>query len=148
MASRSSFSSLPKEQPMHDQNLDRLAAYLRERGLRAALLSNPFTITWLTGYAPPIQTGPNPFEGGPALAWWQHGHLRLILSDAEAGAARAQGVDACEYVAYTIEEPVAGFRNQGAILGELLRAENTAKTLFGVEVNFLPAALLQTLQDV
>src|SRR5512143_2782670 len=112
MASRSSFSSLPKEQPMHDQNLDRLAAYLRERGLRAALLSNPFTITWLTGYAPPIQTGPNPFEGGPALGWWQDGRLTLVVSDAEAPAARATGAEVVEYASYTYETPLAGTANQ------------------------------------
>ncbi len=133
---------------MNSSALARFAEFCSEKKLSSALLSNPATVTWLTGYAAPIQTGPNPFEGGPALAWWQDGHLILVLSDSEVGAARAQGVDACEYVAYTIEGPAAGFRNQGAILGELLRAGNTTKARVGVELNFLPAALLQSLQDV
>ena len=56
---------------MNHQNLERLGAHLRSLGVEAALLSSPFTLTWLTGYAPPIQTGPSPFEGGPALGWWR-----------------------------------------------------------------------------
>ena len=72
---------------MHQQNADRLQDYFVSRGIVAALLANPWTITWLTGYAPPIQTGPSPFEGGPAVAWWYGGELTLIASDAEAAAA-------------------------------------------------------------
>ena len=55
---------------MNTANLERLTEFFGARGISAALLSNPWTVTWLTGYAPPIQTGPSPFEGGPALAWW------------------------------------------------------------------------------
>ena len=54
---------------MNANPLDRFRSTMEEKGLQAALLSNPATLTWLTGYAPPIQTGPNPFEGGPALGW-------------------------------------------------------------------------------
>ena len=79
---------------MNQTNLDRLTT-LRARGIAAALLSNPWTIAWLTGYAPPIQTGPSPFEGGPALAWWCRGELTLIASDAEAGAAARHGQRRC-----------------------------------------------------
>lgn len=132
---------------MNSSALDRLAGFCREHRLSSALLSNPATIAWLTGYAPPIQTGPNPFEGGPALAWWLDGRLTLLISDGEAGAARAQGVDACEYVAYTIEGPAAGFENQGAVLGGLLHSAHGTKGLVGVELNFLPAPFLQTLKD-
>jgi len=53
---------------MDTTNLERLNEFFGARGVTAALLSNPWTIAWLTGYAPPIQTGPSPFEGGPARA--------------------------------------------------------------------------------
>ena len=42
-------------------NLERFSNYLEMQGLQAALLSNPATLTWLSGYAPPIQTGPSPY---------------------------------------------------------------------------------------
>jgi Xaa-Pro dipeptidase len=131
---------------MNSSALAQFAELCNEKKLSCALLSNAATLTWLTGYAPPIQTGPNPFEGGPALAWWQDGHLTLLLSDGEATAARAQGADACEYVAYTIEGPAAGFEHQAAALGELLRAGCAAQARVGIELNFLPAALLQSLE--
>jgi Xaa-Pro dipeptidase len=133
---------------MNSSALARFEEFCKGKKLSSALLSNPATITWLTGYAAPIQTGPNPFEGAPALAWWHAGHLVLVVSDGEAGAARAQGADVCEYVGYTIDAPAAGFHNQGAVLSELIRAASTANTLVGVELNFLPAALLQPLQDI
>jgi Xaa-Pro aminopeptidase len=58
---------------MNQQSLDRFQDYLQANGIIAALLSSPFTLTWLTGYASPIQTGLSPFEGGPALGWWREG---------------------------------------------------------------------------
>jgi Xaa-Pro aminopeptidase len=43
---------------MNQEALGRVDDTLQRRGLDAALFSSPWTITWLTGYAPPIQTGP------------------------------------------------------------------------------------------
>jgi hypothetical protein len=31
------------------------------------LFPNPFSMAWLTGFAPPTQVGPSPFAGGLAL---------------------------------------------------------------------------------
>lgn len=127
--------------------LARYAEYCSENQLSSVLLSNPATITWLTGYAPPVQTGPNPFEGGPALGWWCDGLLTLLLSDGEAGAARALGVEAREYVAYTIEGPAAGFLNQAAALKLLLAGSTAVKGRVGVELDFLSAGLLDVVKD-
>jgi Xaa-Pro aminopeptidase len=132
---------------MNPQALDHLADFCRQQGYSAALLSNPATLTWLTGYAPPIQTGPNPFEGGPALGWHRDGSLTLVLSDMESGAARLQGVEALEYVAYTIDAPVAGFANQAAALKGALAGAAGLKGKLGVELNTLPAAFLELLRD-
>ena len=60
---------------MQQANLERLDRFLRARGINAALLSSPWTTSWLIGYAPPVQTGTSPFEGGPALGWWLKGEL-------------------------------------------------------------------------
>lgn len=121
--------------------LKRFQTFLGEQGLQAALLSNPATITWLTGYAPPIQTGPNPFEGGPALGWWQNGSLTLILADAEAPSAAASGAGVRDYLSFTIDEPMLGMQRQAKVLSEVLEAGTVGRARVGVELNFLPAAL-------
>jgi Xaa-Pro aminopeptidase len=132
---------------MNSEALAGLGDFFKDKKLTAALFSNPATITWLTGYAPPIQTGSNPFEGGPALGWWRDGNLTLVLSDMESGAARAQGVEARDYVAYSIDDPVAGFPNQALALKELLGASAGLKGNLGVELNFLPATMLEVIKE-
>ncbi len=98
---------------MHPQNLERFTELLSSRGLVAALLTDPATITWLTGYAPPIETGPSPFEGTSVLGWWHAGELQLIVSDMETVAAQEASPSAIRsYLSYTIEAPLAGATNQ------------------------------------
>ncbi len=127
--------------------LARFAEFCEERKLDSALLSHPATITWLVGYAPPIQTGPNPFEGGPALGWWHDGKLVLLLSDNEAGTARAFDPEVRDYAAYTIDGPAAGFRNQAAALKELLSSSQAGKACVGLELDFLPASFLDVVRE-
>jgi hypothetical protein len=105
---------------MNYQNVERFNAHLRSLGIGAALLSSPFTLTWLTGYAPPIQTGPSPFEGGPAIGWWRGGELTVVLSDEEAEAAQDLGVDVRDYVGFSVEEPLDTTERQASVLRELL----------------------------
>lgn len=133
---------------MNQQNIDRFQNYLQANGLTAALLSNPFTLTWLTGYAAPIQTGPSPFEGGPALGWWREGELTLILADMEAGAATATGANIRDYAGYTIEEPLPRFEAQAAALRQVLAEHGRLTGKVGVEWNYLPAAFLPVMQEV
>lgn len=127
-------------------NLDRFRAFLHRQGLSAALLSNPATITWLTGYAPPIQTGPNPFEGGPALGWWQDDRLTLVLSDAEAGSLSESDVQVRDYLSYSIDEPMLAVQRQAAVLKEVM-AVSGLKGKVGVELNFLSAPMFAALQE-
>ena len=126
---------------MNTTNLERLTEFFGARGITAALLSNPWTVAWLTGYAPPIQTGPSPFDGGPALGWWSEGELALIASDAEAGAARATGAEVREYAGYTIDEPLDVVERQAAVLREVLGGWDGRGAEVAVELRFLPAAL-------
>ncbi len=128
--------------------LARFAEFCEERKLSSMLLSHPATIAWLTGYAPPIQTGPNPFEGGAALGWWHEGRLILLLSDNEGSAAYASGAEVLEYAAYTIEGPAAGFRNQGAALKGLLSGSVEGRARVGVELDFLPASYLDAVKQI
>src|SRR5438094_285182 len=62
---------------MHAAAVERLTSELRQRGLTAALISNPATLTWLSGYAAPIQFGPSPFEGRAALGLCDLGQLAV-----------------------------------------------------------------------
>lgn len=133
---------------MNARNLDRFNNLLKEQELQAALLSNPATLTWLTGYAPPIQTGPSPFEGGPALAWWQDGQLTLVLSDAEAAAAAETGAAVRDYLSYSIEEPMQGMRRQVEALQSLLGQAVDAKARVGIELNFLPTPVASAFDQI
>lgn len=132
---------------MQQANLERFRDYLRGRGLAAALLSNPATITWLTGYAPPIQTGPSPFEGGPALAWVRDGEVTVIVSDGEAPAVEATGAQTRAYLGYTIDQPLVCAERQMAALTETLRPHAGLSGAVAVELNWLPAAMLGAVQD-
>ena len=131
---------------MDDFNFSRFQEFLQKRGVEAALLSSPATLTWLSGYAPPIQTGPSPFEGGPALGWWQPGELTLILSDAEAPAAAACGVRTSDYLSYTIEAPIAGVERQAEALAITLSSSGGLRRKVGVEYHFLNAPLASALE--
>src|SRR5574339_413780 len=106
---------------MNEQAMAQLREYCARHQLQALLLASPATLTWLTGYAPPIQTGPSPFEGGPALAWWQDGQLSLVLSDAEAAAAAESGAAVHDYLSYSIDEPMQGMRRQVDALRGLIQ---------------------------
>ncbi len=132
---------------MQHGNLARLSTFLASRALDGALISDPATVTWLTGYAPPIESGPSPFEGGPALAWVVDGSLTLVMSDAEAPAARDLGADVREYAGYTVETAVAAFANQAETL-EALIAEAPRRGPVAIEADTLPARLLTVLQRV
>lgn len=131
---------------MNNTSQERLEDFRKQHALVALLLSNPHSLTWLTGYAPPIQTGPSPFEGGPALAWVIGGQVTLVLSDSEAGAAKACGAAVQEYTSYTIQAPIAGLPNQAEALVKVLAAFGSLKGAIGVEMNQLPALLLERLR--
>ncbi|MHB1294552.1 MAG: M24 family metallopeptidase [Anaerolineae bacterium] len=130
---------------MHEQNVRRFAEYMRTQGFDAALLSSPFTVTWLTGYAPGVQTGPSPFEGGPALAWWRNGELTLVISDTEAPGAQETGVQVRDYLSYTIDEPLLGTARQADALRALLSEQGAMTGRVVVDLNFMPAAIVPAL---
>jgi len=132
---------------MNQHALERLADLTKAQDLAAVLLSNPFNVTWLTGYAPPIQTGPSPFEGGPALLWLRGERSVLLTSDMESGPAHLSGIEVQDYVAYTIDAPIAGSHNQAEALRLLLGPEKALTGKVGVEWAYLPAPFVEILMD-
>jgi Xaa-Pro dipeptidase len=136
-----------KGEKMNREALSRVDDALRSRGLDAALLTSPWTITWLTGYAPPIQTGPSPFDGGPTLAWYRAGDITLIVSDGEAAAASSSGCDVRDYAGYTIDVPLDVVERQAAIVRDLLGGRSGRGVKVAVEMRFLTAPLLAAAQE-
>jgi Xaa-Pro dipeptidase len=131
---------------MEQENLNKLDEYLRRQGFQAALITNPANITWLTGYAPFIETGPSPFEGGPALGWYHDGDLSIVVNDWEAPALSGAGARVLDYSGFTIDEPLTGTARQAEVLQGLLQGSASLKGKLAAEMDFLPAAMLETIQ--
>jgi Xaa-Pro aminopeptidase len=127
---------------MNEHAVDQLRRFLRRQRLDAALLSGPATITWLTGYAPPIQTGPSPFEAGPALCWATPGSVQLLVSNLESGVAAGSGAEVVEYVGYTIDEPLANTAHMTAAMASMLGASGALSGRVGIELDSLTVPLL------
>ncbi len=89
------------------ERLQRFQAELRAHGLAGALLGHPASVRYLTGYTPPIETGPSPFWGGPALAViGQEGPAVLVVAEGEEVAAPPGLVEVLTYPGYTAEGPL------------------------------------------
>ncbi len=135
---------------MHREQRDRAHDYLRTKGLDRALFASPYTVTWLTGFAPPVQVGPSPFAGGPSLVWYEGGQFTLIVLDSQAEEAGQCGCPVISYQGYTIEEPIAGADH----LADALRAAGgtpvagVRKGRLGVEACHLPTFLSSLLHGL
>jgi Xaa-Pro dipeptidase len=135
---------------MHSEQRQRTNDFLKARGLRRALFSHPETITWLTGYAPFVELGYNPFAAGPSLLWAEDGHYTLIVQDTQAP--YTFGVEADEDVTllpihgYTIEHPIRSFESLRDRLGALLKASRAAGPV-GIERDIVSASQLDIFNE-
>lgn len=134
---------------MHLEQRQRTHDLLTASGIRQALFANPHTVTWLTGFAPPVQLGNHLFAGGPPLVWYDDGHFTLIILDAQASAAdgfdQQPGCALQTYGGYTIEQPIRSAANLAAVLGNVLGGATAAKV--GFESQHLTAHLDYTLRQ-
>ncbi len=130
-----------------ETSLKRLTRMLDSSKLDGALLSSPFTLTWLTGYAPPAETGPDPFLGGPALAWVHDDTMIVVASDAEAPALRALGIEVAEYAGYTVAEPLDVAQRMTQALRSVLAASGASRRTIAVEARAMPEALIAAARD-
>lgn len=135
---------------MHQTQRQQTADLLKARGLDCALFAFRESVTWLTGFAPPVQTGPNLFSGGPALVWYAGGHFWLIVQDvyADLAAPFAQEADGTliTYATYTIEQPILSVDHLAAALRPLVQDMRGAPRV-GVELDWLTARLHRTLTE-
>ena len=120
----------------HTEQRQRTHALLQEKGIQRALFTNINSVKWLTGFAPPVQLGPNFFLGGPPLVWYKDGHFTLVLLDGQAGAvANLSGTTDCTlltYQGYTIQQPIAGGERLREALESLLRKSGPSGAI-GIE---------------
>jgi Xaa-Pro aminopeptidase len=134
---------------MHTEQRQRARELLHSRGVASALFAHPHSVTWLTGFAPPVQTGRNLFAGGPALVYYAGGVFTLVVVDAWADLAAplAQEQDAAllTYQGYTIEQELDGPGNLRRLLANLPAA--SAGQAVGVEASEAPWAAAQLLAD-
>jgi Xaa-Pro dipeptidase len=114
---------------------ERALEIARRVGAEAVLAASPATVTWLTGYAADIETGPSPFALSPLALLAPDEPPTLIVSEDEAAAAAATGCQAACYPGYGLGllDP-AGHAAQA-----LVRA--VGKRRVATEPAALPAAL-------
>ncbi|MBS0664541.1 MAG: aminopeptidase P family protein [Verrucomicrobia bacterium] len=85
----------------------RLTAWLGQQDLGAALLASPFSVDWASGHESAIETGPNPFAGGPSLLLVTATEATLLRPDCEAPDPVALRLRSLPYVSYTPAGPLA-----------------------------------------
>ena len=134
---------------MHAEQRAQTTALLHEKSIQRALFASWESVRWLTGFAPPMQTGPHPFENGPAAVWYEAGHFTLVILDAFADQTRdfADSSDGTviTYPGYTIDEPIADSDRQTKALTNLLK--NSRSGRLGIEQNTASALMLKTLDS-
>lgn len=132
---------------MHEQQRTLARLALEDRQVEAALFAHPATITWLTGFAPPVQLGPHPYAGGPPLLWYDGERFTLVVVDghAELASAFAEEADGAviTYTGYTYQQPIDGPRRMLEALSHLWAVNSRARV--GVEIQSLTASVLATL---
>jgi Xaa-Pro dipeptidase len=123
---------------MHSEQRQQARELLEARQVSRALFANPYSVTWLTGFAAPLQLGPGPFAGGPPLVWYQDGEFSLIVLDN----AETPGVDVplLRYAGNTVQTPIRSAGNLQAIVHELFGRKPGGQT--GVEGRHAPAFLV------
>ena len=120
---------------MHTEQRRRAHELLDAQHVKRALFANPYSVTWLTGFAAPLQVGPGPFAGGPPLVWYENGEFTLIVLDV----ADASGVSipVMRYAGNTVATPIRSADNLDKIVAGLIKGAQ-----LGVEMRHLPAFLL------
>lgn len=131
---------------MHREQRNQTHDLLRQKHIQRALFSHTESVKWLTGFAPPVQTGINLFSAGPPLVWYEDGRFTLIALDGEAAAyTPSDDLTVLKYTGYTLDRPIESDHGLLALVHTLLKDRTPAP--LGVEMNTLPAYLYQVIQD-
>jgi Xaa-Pro dipeptidase len=107
----------------------------RRAGADALLAARLSTVTWLTGFAFEIETGPSPFTLSPLALITADGPPVLIVSDDDAEAARVAGCETSSYRGFSVD-PIDAV---GGATRALVAAVDGRRV--ATEAGALPAAL-------
>ena len=128
---------------MHAEQRNRTRTLLQEKGFECALFANRESVGWLTGFVPPVNTGPNPFAGAPPLVWYEAGKFTLIVLDGWGEAAADFGKEPdgalVTYPTYTIHAPIQGPKNLLEVLKPIFKSGRSAASI-GVELTDVNAS--------
>lgn len=121
---------------------ERALEVARAAGADGVLAADPSTVTWLTGYAADIESGPSPFALSPLAVLVPDGPSILVVSEDEAEAAAASGCEVAPYPGFTVGplDPVGG-------AARALAAAADGRRL-ATEPGALPAALAAAVSSV
>jgi len=125
--------------PLDPELRNRLHAWREGAGLDALLLTSPFSLDWASGHESSIETGPNPFAGGPSLLLVEARRATLLHPDCEAPDLAALGLEGIAYPSYVPAGTLEPHRHWLEKARELLAGKTPAR--LGVEFAGLPAAL-------
>ena len=136
---------------MHETQRERTDQMLRSKGIEQALFTNYCSVKWLTGFAPPVQTGPYLFAGGPALVWYADGHYTLLVVDALSAAAPGFGEQPdcalVSYQGYSLHDPITPVVHLTAAFRGILRAAGPVTGPIALEENDTPLSLVRLLEE-
>jgi Xaa-Pro dipeptidase len=115
---------------MTTETADRIRLCLADLGADWAVLSGPDAVCYATGRPIPIETGPSPFTGGPALAFvGRTGGLGLVCSNVE-GPGSIEGVTVETYAGFAglVTDQLGNYRRAVASLLRKLGVGGTLAT--------------------
>ena len=127
---------------MHNEQRQHAHDFLRSHNLSRALFAHPDTVTWLTGYAAPLQLGYGPFAGGPPLVWYEEGEFTLIVIDFSD--TTGVTIPTTRYPGNTVERPIPSADN----LANIVHALTKGGGKLGVQMRHLPAFLVPPNADI
>jgi Xaa-Pro aminopeptidase len=134
----------------HETQREQTEELLRSGGIERALFANIATVKWLTGFNPPIQTGPHAFLGGPPMVWYEGGQWTLMVMDwQEVNAGQFGQQPNCalvSYTGYTVDQPLTGAIKLRALFRSVLG--NTLSGKIGIELRDAPGDIVLTLHEL
>lgn len=108
-------------------------------GCDVIVASDPFTVAWLTGFAPDVVSGPSPFAASPVAVVGADGRRVLVVSSDEEPPTAATGWEVRSYEGFTVG-PLDPHGGQRAVLADLRVGGRVA-----VEPHALPSSLASVL---
>jgi Xaa-Pro aminopeptidase len=134
---------------MHQEQRTRAHDLLQKKGVDRAVFARPESVTWLTGFAAPVQVGLNLFAASLPLVWYAGGQFTLIVVDAYSELAKPFGDEpdgeVVTYTGYQVDSPIEAGRFLAEVFARISTGHGSGKT--GVESQFTGDLISAALRD-